>query len=145
VTDTARDTLISLEPFSGVELASIRQAFSMISRSFLPELLKRFITRDALRSAITHVVNSLLAVRLPQIWGEATTACAADSKKFSAWDQNLLTEWSVRHREPGIMMGFLQIPVFQDVQALWPVSLTLARHLRLLFSGRPRRGDRLTK
>jgi TnpA family transposase len=65
---------------------------------------QRFITRDALRAAITQVVNSLLAVRLPQIWGEGTTACAADSKKFSAWDQNLLTEWSVRHREPGIMI-----------------------------------------
>ncbi len=65
---------------------------------------RRFITRDALRAATAQVVNHLLAVRLPHIWGEGTTACAADSKKFSAWDQNLLTEWSVRHRGPGIMI-----------------------------------------
>jgi TnpA family transposase len=35
-------------------------------------------------------------VRLPHIWGEATTACASDSKKFGSWDQNLMTEWHVR-------------------------------------------------
>ena len=35
--------------------------------------------------------------RLPQIWGEGTTACASDSKKFGAWDQNLMTEWHVRY------------------------------------------------
>ena len=42
--------------------------------------------------------------RLPHIWGEATTACASDAKKFAAWDQNLLTEWHVRYRGPGIMV-----------------------------------------
>ncbi|MCO5195616.1 MAG: transposase, partial [Anaerolineae bacterium] len=42
--------------------------------------------------------------RAPYIWGEATTACAADSKKFAAWDQNLLTEWHIRYRGPGIMV-----------------------------------------
>lgn len=30
--------------------------------------------------------------RLKGIWGDGTTACASDSKKFGAWDQNLLTE-----------------------------------------------------
>lgn len=43
-------------------------------------------------------------MRAPHIWGEATTACAADSKKFAAWDQNLLTEWHIRYRGPGIMV-----------------------------------------
>ena len=26
------------------------------------------------------------------------TACASDSKKFGAWDANLMTEWHVRYR-----------------------------------------------
>jgi TnpA family transposase len=37
-------------------------------------------------------------------WGEATTACASDSKKFGAWDQNLMTEWHVRYGGKGIMI-----------------------------------------
>jgi TnpA family transposase len=64
---------------------------------------KRFITKDNLRAAIAQVVNAILAVRQPHIWGEATS-CASDSKKFGAWDQNLLTEWHIRYRGPGIMV-----------------------------------------
>jgi TnpA family transposase len=50
------------------------------------------------------VANAIFRVRLPEIWGDATTACASDSKKFGAWDQNLLTEWHVRYRGPGVMI-----------------------------------------
>ena len=65
---------------------------------------RRFITRDHLRAAIAQVANATFRARSPQIWGEATTACASDSKKFGAYDQNLLTEWHVRYRGPGIMV-----------------------------------------
>lgn len=65
---------------------------------------RRFITKDQLRHAITQVVNATFHVRLPQIWGEGTTACASDSKKFGAWDQNLLTEWHVRYGGRGVMI-----------------------------------------
>ena len=65
---------------------------------------RRFITRDQLRHAITQVVNAIFRVRLPQIWGEGTTACASDSKKFGAWDQNLMTEWHVRYGGRGVMI-----------------------------------------
>jgi len=65
---------------------------------------RRFLTRDALRAAIARVVDAVFAARLPQIWGEATTACASDSKKFGAFDQNLLTEWHARYRGPGVMI-----------------------------------------
>jgi hypothetical protein len=58
---------------------------------------RRFISIEALRQAISRVVDATLSVRLPQIWGEATTACASDSKQFGAWDQNLLTEWHPRY------------------------------------------------
>lgn len=65
---------------------------------------QRFIHKSALRQAIAHIVNELLAVRLSHIWGKATTTCASDSKKFGAWDQNLMTEWHVRYHGRGIMI-----------------------------------------
>jgi TnpA family transposase len=65
---------------------------------------QRFITRDALRQAIAAVVNRLFALRWPQLWGEGTTACAADSRHFRAWDQNLLTQWHARYGKPGVMI-----------------------------------------
>jgi len=65
---------------------------------------RRFLSIDGLRQAITSVVNATLGVRLPQIWGETTTACASDSKQFGAWDENLLTEWHVRYGGRGVMV-----------------------------------------
>ena len=47
---------------------------------------RRFIRKEPFREAIAKVVNGVFRVRLPHIWGEATTACASDSKKFGAWD-----------------------------------------------------------
>jgi TnpA family transposase len=64
----------------------------------------RFLTKETMRAAITEVANAIFRVRLPQIWGEGTTACASDSKKFSAWDQNLMTEWHTRYRGPGVLI-----------------------------------------
>jgi len=65
---------------------------------------RRFITKEAVRQAIAAVVNRIFEVRLPQIWGEGTTACASDSRHFRAWDQNLMTEWHARYGKPGIMV-----------------------------------------
>jgi len=65
---------------------------------------RRFIDKDSLRAAIQLVANEILQVRHPAWWGGETTACASDAKKFGAWDQNLLTEWHIRYRGPGIMV-----------------------------------------
>ena len=65
---------------------------------------RRFVHKDALRQAITQVANAIFQIRLPQIWGEGTTTCASDSKKFGAWDQNLMTEWHVRYGGRGVMI-----------------------------------------
>ena len=51
-----------------------------------------------------RVVNATFAARRPEIWGEGTTACASDSKKFGAWDQNLMTEWHIRYGGRGVMI-----------------------------------------
>ncbi|NJN47457.1 MAG: Tn3 family transposase, partial [Candidatus Competibacteraceae bacterium] len=64
----------------------------------------RFIEKNALREAIRRVVNATFANRLTTIWGEGTTACASDGKKFGAWDQNLMTEWHIRYGGRGVMI-----------------------------------------
>ena len=67
-------------------------------------VLRRYVRREPLRQAIADVVNATFRARRPDIWGEGTTACASDSKKFGVWDQNLLTEWHIRYRGPGVMI-----------------------------------------
>jgi TnpA family transposase len=65
---------------------------------------RKFINKDNLRNAISTVVNEILSSRIQEIWGEGTTTCASDSKKFGAWDQNLMTEWHIRYRGRGVMI-----------------------------------------
>ena len=67
---------------------------------------RRYITKEHIRAAITQVCNAIFQVRQADLWGEATTACASDSKKFGAWDQNLMTEWHARYGGPGIMIYY---------------------------------------
>ncbi len=62
-----------------------------------------YVNRDNVREAITRVVNATFAVRDNGLWGEGT-ACASDSKKFGAWESNLMTEWHARYRGPGVMI-----------------------------------------
>ena len=65
---------------------------------------RKYVTREHLRAAIARVVNAIFAARRREIWGEGTTACASDSKKFGAWDQNLMTEWHIRYGGRGVMI-----------------------------------------
>lgn len=65
---------------------------------------RKFINKDNLRNAIVSVANSIFNIRMNNIWGEGTTNCASDSKKFGAWDQNLMTEWHIRYRGRGVMI-----------------------------------------
>lgn len=65
---------------------------------------RRFIHKAQLRNAIASVVNATLETRKSHIWGEGTTTCASDSKKFGAWDQNLMTEWHIRYGGRGVMI-----------------------------------------
>eukprot|EP01033_Poteriospumella_lacustris_P014918 gene14918-10666_t len=65
---------------------------------------RRFLHKESLKGAISTVTNAILAVREPTIWGESTASCASDSKKFGAWDQNLMTEWHARYGGRGVMI-----------------------------------------
>lgn len=65
---------------------------------------RHFVHKDQLRNAIGCVANAIFNARNPVIWGEGSTACASDSKKFGAWDQNLMTEWHIRYGGRGVMI-----------------------------------------
>lgn len=77
---------------------------SDISLEDLKYIKRKYINQDDLREVITRVVNAIFRIRNPEIWGESTTSCAADSRKFISWDQNLMTEWHARYHGPGIMI-----------------------------------------
>jgi TnpA family transposase len=87
--------------------AGLKRMCSGGSEDSYPDLQyirRRYITKEQLRSAIAQVCNAIFRVRNPLLWGEGTTACASDSKKFGAWDQNLMTEWHARYGGPGVMI-----------------------------------------
>jgi len=69
----------------------------------LTYVLKRFLSKDQLRRAISLLVNATLEVKLASIWGEGTS-CASDSKQFGAWDGNIMTEWHARYGGAGVMI-----------------------------------------
>ncbi len=74
------------------------------SHKDLQYIRRKFIHKDNLRNAIAEVVNAIMNIRRQEIWGEGTTSCASDSKKFGAWDQNLMTEWHIRYHGRGVMI-----------------------------------------
>jgi len=89
--------------------AGLKRMCSGSSEHHYSDLLyvrRRYITKDHLRMAIAKVCNAIFAIRQAELWGEGTTACASDSKKFGAWDQNLMTEWHVRYGGPGVMIYY---------------------------------------
>ncbi len=63
---------------------------------------KRFLHKDSLREAIAALVNRILEVRNPEIWG-TTTACTSDGKYLGAWDQNMVTDWNPHYQKRGFL------------------------------------------
>ena len=63
-----------------------------------------FIIKDDLREAINVAVNAIFKMRNPKIWKPISTAFAADSKQFGCYVQNLMSQWSPRHHNDGVMI-----------------------------------------
>lgn len=85
-------------------LKRVSDGTSNVNDYDLRYIKRRFIHKEQLRHAIAEVVNAIFRVRSPQIWGEGTTTCASDSKKFGATNQNLMTEWHIRYGGRGVMI-----------------------------------------
>ncbi len=75
-----------------------------ISYKELLHVRRRYVHKAALRNAIGQVANAIFSIRNTNVWGEGSTSCASDSKKFGSWDQNLMTEWHIRYSGRGVMI-----------------------------------------
>lgn len=60
----------------------------------LRHIRRLYVNPANLRRAIARVVDATFAERSRDLWGEGT-ACASDSRKFGAWESNLITEYGV--------------------------------------------------
>ena len=89
---------------TNIGLKRIAMGNGEVSEKDLRYIRKRFMSCDHLRAAIAQVVNATLAIRRPAIWGDATTSCASDSKKFGAWNHNLVSEWHARYPGSGVVI-----------------------------------------
>jgi TnpA family transposase len=105
----ARDVLrplLLLDVFAEGTNTGIRRVATANQHHSYDELLyirKYYCTIDALRNANAAVVNHILALRDPRLWGEGH-ACASDGKRFESWRQNLMTEWRSRYRGYGVLV-----------------------------------------
>lgn len=81
----------------------VAKAHQQYSYDELLYVRKHYFSVEALRLANAAVVNKLLAVRNPLLWGDGH-ACASDGKRFESGSQNLMTEWRSRYRGYGILV-----------------------------------------
>jgi len=89
---------------SNTGLKRISIANDDINYSDLRYVKKRHINAVNIRNAIRILVNNVLKIRDPDVWGEATTTVACDSTHLFAWDQNLMSEWHFRYGKKGVMI-----------------------------------------
>lgn len=85
-------------------LKCVSSANDNVQYSDLRYVKRRFLTVDNVRQAIVEIINKILEIRDPRIWGIATTGVACDSKKLSVWDQNLMVEFHARYKGRGVMV-----------------------------------------
>lgn len=89
---------------SNTGLKRISIANGDVNFSDLCYVKNRFINKINVKNAIRAVVNNVLKIRDPKVWGQATTSVACDSTQVSAWDQNLLNEFHHRYKNKGVMI-----------------------------------------
>ena len=95
--------LLILDLFAEGTNMGIKRMANSNDRYSYEELLyvrKMYFSPEALRNANAAVVNKVLEIRNPRIWGEGH-ACASDGKRFPSWSQNLMSEWRSRYHGDG--------------------------------------------
>lgn len=63
-----------------------------------------FISTGNIKNALSKVANALFKIRLKEIWGDLSVAVASDSTQFSAYFQNLISEYHNRYGGRGVMI-----------------------------------------
>ena len=99
--------LLMLDLFAEGTNTGIRRVANANNQCSYDELLyvrKTYFSPEALRNANGAVVNKLLALRNPRLWGEGASSCASDATKFESWKQNPMVEWRSRYKGYGVMV-----------------------------------------
>jgi TnpA family transposase len=99
--------LLLLDVFAEGTNMGIRRVANAHDPSRYDELLyvrKTYVSPEARRNANGAVVNKLLALRNPRLWGDGASSCASDTTRFESWKQNLMTEWRSRSKGDGVMV-----------------------------------------
>ena len=86
---------------TNIGIKRIANANTKYSYDQLLYVRKTYFSPEALRNAISAVVNKIFSLRNPLIWGEGN-ACASDGKRFPVWSQNLMAEWRTRYKGYGV-------------------------------------------
>lgn len=98
--------LIILDLFAEGTNTGVRRISCANHQYSYDELLyvrKNYFSIEALRNANGAVVNKILDLRNPRLWGEGQ-ACASDGKRFESWSQNLMTEWRSRYKGYSVLV-----------------------------------------
>lgn len=85
-------------------LKCVSSANESVNYDDLRYVKRRYITVENVRLILVEIINKIIEMRDPRIWGTATTSVACDSKKISVWDQNLMVEWHARYKGRGVMV-----------------------------------------
>jgi TnpA family transposase len=99
--------LLILDLFAEGTNMGIKRVAAANDRYGYEELLyvrKAYFSPEALRNTNGAVVNKLLALRDPRLWGEGASSCASDGTRFESWQQNLMAEWRSRYKGYGVMV-----------------------------------------
>lgn len=75
-----------------------------VSEHQLRHIKNYFLSTDNLKNALSKVANALFKIRLEEIWGGMLIAVASDSTQFSAYFQNLISEYHNRYGGRGVMI-----------------------------------------
>lgn len=89
---------------SNTGLVRISAANDDASYDDLKYTKSRYLYKDNIKAATVKVINGILRIRDPKVWGEVTTGVSCDSKHISSWDQNLMSEWHQRYHKQGVMV-----------------------------------------
>jgi len=65
---------------------------------------RRYLNAEVARAIAIDIANATFAARAPRVWGAGSSAVASDSTHFSAFDQNIFTEWHSRYGGRGVLI-----------------------------------------
>lgn len=89
---------------TNVGLKHMRVGNPQITYSQLKHIKNYFLNADNLRNAISKISDNLFEIRFAEIWGEMPIAVGCDSVQFSAYFQNLISEFHNRYGGRGVMI-----------------------------------------